>query len=79
MVPEEASYWYFIPLIICNIFKYLIESTTNNTPIYPDCERTGINSLELGTVYLAPKVTPPPPFKKPIQRDPTGAVPPYFG
>ena len=78
MVPEEASYWYFIPLIKCNIFQYLIESTTNNTPICPDCERTGTNSSELGTVCLAPKVAPPPPVKIPANRDPTGVAPPIL-
>jgi len=44
-------------------FLCLIESTTNHTPIYPDCERTGTNSSELAAVYLAPKSTPPPPSK----------------
>jgi hypothetical protein len=65
-------------LIICNIFQYLIESTTNHTPIYPDCEQTGMNSLELATVYLAPKVLPPPPAKSLLIETPPGWHPPIL-
>ena len=55
-----------------------MESTTNHTPIYPDCEQTGMNSLGLVTVYLAPNKYPPPPSKPLLKQTPPGWYPPIL-
>ena len=55
-----------------------MESTTNRTPIYPDCERTGMNSLGLATVYIAPKSNPHPRQKPSHPRPHRGGTPLFW-
>ena len=60
------------------IDKLFLKLAPNMAPNSSGCERTEASSRELGTVYLAPKVTPPPPFKNLPNATPPGWHPPIL-